>query len=154
MGALPSDCYEICSRKDLQRLIKQSIEMNSTSNLFWHFYDTNRRRCLRYATDPRFRQDMGQEYLVQCYLDATVAKKLINKRPIEERLRIYKQLRQGLSGMVTGEEFDKLEQVVLPNPFDENVPCSPWGTISKEERLKTIAEQHERIDDFVMSFLG
>ena len=140
--------------REQKKLIEQSIQMNTTANLFWSFYDANRLRCVRYAEDNDFRQQMRQDYLEQCYLEAMVAKKLINKRPIKERLKIFRNLKQELSGMISGEEFDRLEGVVLPNPFNNGAPCRPWGVIPEEKRLQVIAEQRERIGEFIITFLG
>lgn len=154
MPILPPDAYDLYDLEKTKQRIRQSIDMNTTSNLFYFFYDRSRLICIRYAEDPHFRREMGQGYLEQSYVDAMVTKDLINQRPLGEKLKLFRELQQHLSEMASGKFYDGLEKVVVPNPFNTSTLCRPWGTISEEKRLKFTAEQRERIDDFTMTFLG
>lgn len=136
MPILPAEYY--VSTKIAKKSIKESIKMNSTKILFWNFYDASRLRCIKYAEDENFRASFDQDYLKQSHLDCIVSKEMIDKRPISEKLEIFKQLKQELFEMTSGDYWDK--------PILNNA--------SEIQKLKIIAEQHERIDDFNISFLG
>lgn len=142
------------STEEQREIIEESIKMNTTFNLFNCFYSGNRLKCIKYSEDAFYRKRIGQQDFEQRFLEAMIAKKLINERPIDERLEIFRKLKIDLSDRISGNYFDRLEETIIPNPFNDNKLCSPWGKISEEERGEIIRYERETIEDFIKTFLG
>lgn len=147
---LPPFDFELAERLGS---IRQSISCNTTKNLY-HLYIENLYRCMRYHRRKSVRVDIGIEGYLESYLTTVAAEQLLQERPIEERLKIFRGLKEEYGGMITGETFDELGEVVLLNPFNNNMLCHPWGRISKRKRLEATKLQKFLVDDFQVKFLG